>query len=141
MLPLKAWTKLYTFMFFFTVLSVSFISSFFSSGSEQDRVDLSQQVRRNSIRYSLSDKFSFFCFVEVERKEKQLRGETAARQQLELQLDRLANQVFCSWQRILNSLEEIINGVTLSTPLRSVLSICCLFVCALYLQSMQCYVQ
>ena len=34
---------------------------------------------------------------EVDRKEKQLRGETAARQQLELQLDRLANQVFiCS---------------------------------------------
>ena len=31
---------------------------------------------------------------EVDRKEKQLRGETAARQQLELQLDRLANQVF-----------------------------------------------
>ena len=31
---------------------------------------------------------------QVERKEKQLRGETAARQQLELQLDRLANQVF-----------------------------------------------
>ena len=141
MLPLKAWTKLYTFMFFLIVLSPSLISSFFFSGSEQDRVDLSQQVRRNSIRYSLSDKFSFFCFVEVERKEKQLRGETAVRQQLELQLDRLANQVFCSWQRILNSLEEIINGVTLSTPLRSVLSICCLFVCALYLQSMQCYVQ
>merc|ERR1712013_781389 len=39
--------------------------------SEQDRVDLSQQM---------------------ERKEKQLRGETGARQQLELQLDRLANQ-------------------------------------------------
>jgi len=39
--------------------------------SEQERVELSQQV---------------------DRKEKQLRGETAARQQLELQLDRLANQ-------------------------------------------------
>ena len=34
----------------------------------------------------------FHC--QVERKEKQLRGETAARQQLELQLDRFANQVF-----------------------------------------------
>ena len=40
----------------------------------------------------------------MERKEKQLRAETAARQQLELQLDRLANQVFSFYLFIVSSL-------------------------------------
>ena len=66
------------------------------------------------------------CIVEVDRSEKQLRGETAARQQLELQLDRLANQVLVY--------EEL--GVTMSKGRGSVVCsdiCCCLFICALYL--------
>ena len=66
------------------------------------------------------------CIVEVNRSEKQLRGETAARQQLELQLDRLANQVLVY--------EEL--GVTMSKGRGSVVCsdiCCCLFICALYL--------
>ena len=65
------------------------------------------------------------CIVEVDRSEKQLRGETAARQQLELQLDRLANQVLVC--------EELINGATMSKGSGSVDMCCCLFICALYL--------
>ena len=68
------------------------------------------------------------CIVEVNRSEKQLRGETAARQQLELQLDRLANQVLVY--------EELINGVTMSKGRGLVVCsdmCCCLFICALYL--------
>ena len=66
------------------------------------------------------------CIVEVDRSEKQLRGETAARQQLELQLDRLANQVLVC--------EEL--GVTMSKGRGLVVCsdmCCCLFICALYL--------
>ena len=66
------------------------------------------------------------CIVEVDRSEKQLRGETAARQQLELQLDRLANQVLVYEQL----------GVTMSKGRGSVVCsdmCCCLFICALYL--------
>ena len=68
-------------------------------------MELSQQVKRNIssnlFKAFLVENISFwkdrrikFLHFEVDRKEKQLRGETAARQQLELQLDRLANQVF-----------------------------------------------
>ena len=53
----------------------------------------------------------FALYLQVDRKEKQLRGETAARQQLELQLDRLANQVcpllINQQQRIINHMKKL----------------------------------
>ena len=115
-----------------SIKNTTILQTDFTSGSEQDRLDLSQQVniphceKQSSSRVHwswiliqvfaskclglLCRFFHFWCHFkaltwkrfklekmfhcQVERKEKQLRGETAARQQLELQLDRLANQVF-----------------------------------------------